>query len=63
MELSKRIDTLFIKEGRGAKPKLDSIKEELPDLLERYNGKYLSSFELSRRIMEKRFSDLLCRNL
>ena len=38
-ELSERIDTLFIKDGRGAKPKLDLIIEELPDLIERYNGK------------------------
>jgi len=38
-ELSERINSLFIKDGRGAKPKLDSIIEELPDLAERYNGK------------------------
>jgi transposase len=38
-DLSERIDTLFIKDGRGAKPKLDSIKEELPDLAQRYNGR------------------------
>lgn len=38
-ELSERIEALFIKEGRGAKPKLDSIIEELPDLAERYNGR------------------------
>ena len=38
-ELSERIDTLFIKDGRGAKPKLDSIIEELPDLAGRYNGR------------------------
>ena len=38
-ELSERIDTLFIKDGRGAKPKLDSIIEELPDLAQRYNGR------------------------
>lgn len=30
--------TLFIKEGRGAKPKLDSVKDELPILVEKYNG-------------------------
>lgn len=29
--------TLFIKEGRGAKPKLDSVKDELPILVEKYN--------------------------
>lgn len=29
--------TLFIKEGRGAKPKLDSVKGELPILIEKYN--------------------------
>lgn len=38
-EFSEKIDTLFIKDGRGAKPKLDSIKDELPDLVERYNGR------------------------
>ena len=38
-ELSEKIETLFIKDGRGAKPKLDSVIEELPDLLERYNGR------------------------
>lgn len=38
-ELSERIETLFIKDGRGAKPKLDSIIEELPDLVERYNSR------------------------
>lgn len=38
-ELSERINTLFIKDGRGAKPKLDSIIEELPDLVERFNGR------------------------
>lgn len=35
----KKIDTLFIKNDRDAKPKLDSIIEELPDLVEWYNGK------------------------
>lgn len=38
-ELSERINTLFVKDGRGAKPKLHSIIEKLPDLVERYNGK------------------------
>ncbi len=38
-DFSKKIDTLFIKNGRGAKPKLDSIKDELPNLVERYNGR------------------------
>ncbi len=36
---SEKIDTLFIKDGRGAKLKLDSVKNELPNLVERYNGK------------------------
>lgn len=36
---SKKTDTLFIKNDRDAKPKLDSIIEELPDLVQRYNGK------------------------
>lgn len=30
-------DTLFVKEGRGAKPKLESVKEELPILAKKYN--------------------------
>ena len=38
-ELSERIDTLFIKPGRGAKPKLNSILDELPNLMQRYNGR------------------------
>lgn len=38
-EFSEKLDTLFIKEGRGAKPKLDSVKDELPNLVKRYNGK------------------------
>ena len=38
-EFTEKLDTLFIKDGRGAKPKLDSIIEELPDLAERYNGR------------------------
>lgn len=38
-ELSERIETLFVKDGRGAKPKLDSIIEDLSDLAERYNGR------------------------
>ena len=29
--------TLFVKEGRGAKPKLDSVKDELPILVAKYN--------------------------
>lgn len=50
-ELSERIDTLFIKDGRGAKSKLDSIKEELPDLVERYNGKT----SIILRIIEEKY--------
>ncbi|TWV10543.1 hypothetical protein FQ707_12660 [Bacteroidaceae bacterium HV4-6-C5C] len=50
-ELSEKIETLFIKDGRGAKPKLDSIIEELPDLVERYNGKFPLSFGCLKRIM------------
>lgn len=38
-EFSEKINTLFAKKGRGAKPKLDSIKEELPDLTQRFNGR------------------------
>ena len=50
-ELSERIEVLFIKEGRGAKPKLDSIIEELPDLAERYNGR----ISLILRVIEENY--------
>lgn len=50
-ELSERIETLFIKDGRGAKPKLDSIIEKLPDLVERYNGR----ISLILRVIEENY--------
>lgn len=50
-ELSEKIETLFIKDGRGAKPKLDSIIEELPDLVERYNGR----ISVILRILEENY--------
>ena len=34
-----KFKALSIGKGRGAKPKLDSVKEELPKLIEKYNGK------------------------
>lgn len=34
-----RFKALSIGKGRGAKPKLDSVKDELPILVERYNNK------------------------
>ncbi|MCS2957674.1 hypothetical protein NXX53_11970 [Bacteroides salyersiae] len=34
-----RFKALSIGKGRGAKPKLDSVKDELPKLGEKYNGK------------------------
>lgn len=36
-ELSERIETLFIKDGRGTKSKLDSVKDKLPYLVKKYN--------------------------
>lgn len=36
-EYNNKPEALFIKEGRGAKPKLDSVKDELPILIEKYN--------------------------
>lgn len=36
-EYNDKPKALFIKEGRGAKPKLDSVKDELPILVEKYN--------------------------
>ncbi|SBV92912.1 conserved hypothetical protein [uncultured Dysgonomonas sp.] len=37
VEYEDKPDALFIKEGRGAKPKLESVKDELPILAEKYN--------------------------
>lgn len=34
-----KFKALSIGKGRGAKPKLDSVKDELPKLVEKYNGK------------------------
>lgn len=36
-EYDNKPDALFIKEGRGAKPKLEPITDELPVLVEKYN--------------------------
>ncbi len=36
-EYKDKPEALFIKEGRGAKPKLDSVKDELSFLAEKYN--------------------------
>lgn len=36
-DLEEKPNALFIKEGRGAKPKLNSIKDEIPILVEKYN--------------------------
>lgn len=46
-----KIDTLFIKEGRGAKSKLESVKNELPDLAERYKGK----ISIILRVLEENY--------
>lgn len=56
-ELSEKIETLFIKDGRGAKPKLDSIIEELPDLAERYNGR----ISVILRVLEENYGIRVCR--
>lgn len=32
-----KVDVIFVKKGRGAKPKLNSVKEILPSLVEKYN--------------------------
>lgn len=34
-----RFKVLSIGKGQGAKPKLDSVKDELPKLVEKYNNK------------------------
>lgn len=36
-EFKDKPEALFIKEGRGAKPKLESVKDELPILVKKYN--------------------------
>ena len=56
-ELSERINSLFIKDGRGAKSKLDSIIEELPDLAERYNGKV----SVILRVLEENYGIIVSR--
>ncbi|WP_148372388.1 helix-turn-helix domain-containing protein [Bacteroides bouchesdurhonensis] len=56
-ELSERIDTLFIKDGRGAKPKLYSIIEELLNLVERYNGKV----SIILRVLEENYGIIVSR--
>lgn len=57
VELSEKIDTLFVKDGRGAKPKLDSIKKELPDLVERYNGR----ISVILRVLEENYGTKISR--
>lgn len=56
-ELSERIDTLFIKDDRGAKPKLYSIIEELLNLVERYNGKV----SIILRVLEENYGIIVSR--
>lgn len=56
-EFSEKIDTLFIKPGRGAKPKLDSIKDELPNLVQRYNGR----ISVILRVLEENYGIKVCR--
>jgi len=56
-EFSEKIDTLFIKEGRGAKPKLDSVKDELPNLVEQYNGK----ISVILRVLEENYGIIVSR--
>lgn len=57
VELSEKIDTLFVKDGRGAKPKLDSVRDMLPDLVERYNGKT----SVILRVLETNYGITVCR--
>ncbi len=56
-DFSEKIDTLFIKNGRGAKPKLDSIKDELPNLVERYNGR----ISVILRVIEENYGIIVSR--
>lgn len=46
-----RFKALSIGKGRGAKPKLDSVKDELPKLGEKYNGKRVLYFGYLKKNM------------
>jgi len=56
-EFSEKIDSIFIKSGRGAKPKLDLIKDELPDLAQRYNG----HISVILKVLKENYGITVCR--
>ncbi|MCD7849303.1 MAG: hypothetical protein LUH63_05915 [Parabacteroides sp.] len=50
-----RFKALSIGKGRGAKPKLDSVKDELPKLVEKHNGKTSVILRVLEKNMGLRF--------
>ena len=52
-----RFRALSIGKGRGAKPKLDSVTDELPKLVEKYNGKT----NVILRVLEEKYGIKVCR--
>ncbi len=52
-----KFKALSIGKGRGAKPKLDSVKDELPDLIKKYNGKT----NVILRVLEEQYGIKVCR--
>lgn len=52
-----RFKALSIGKGRGAKSKLDSVKDELPKLAEKYNGKT----NIILRVLEEKYGIKICR--
>jgi len=52
-----RFKALRIGEGRGAKPKLDSIKNELPEIFKKCNGKVYKILQM----LEIKYGITVCR--
>lgn len=52
-----KFKTLSIGKGRGAKPKLDSVRDVLPDLVKKYNGK----ISVILRILEVNYGITVCK--
>lgn len=52
-----KFKALSIGKGRGAKPKLDSVRDVLPDLVKKYNGK----ISVILRILEVNYGITVCK--
>lgn len=52
-----KFKALSISKGRGAKPKLDSVKDELPKLVEKYNGK----MSIILQVLKEKYGIKVCR--